>query len=324
MSDVILNDLDKRLLMELQYNFPIERNPFREIADRLGSTEEFIIKRIKELIEEEVIKRVGMYINFRAKGMEGALVAASIPPSTLDQFRRTALGIREITHNFIRNHPKYNVWFVIKSLNKEQLRNDVRSILSSIGVGEYVILYSKKNLKLSVKYDVIRGVSWGYNERTPDRIPTAEELGLKLEFLKSLSVPFEIVPDPFNKIAEKWNMKEEDLLELLRDLRKKHVIKDYGATINGEKVGIVENAMVLLQSNNIESSCHVLASEVKESTHVVLRETEEDWDYLCYCMIHGRNRNQLNEIASNIARITDAKSYMKLYSLDNLKPGVVM
>ncbi|MEM0113180.1 MAG: Lrp/AsnC family transcriptional regulator [Metallosphaera sp.] len=321
---ISLSDVQKNLVMELQYNFPVDETPFNVIADRTKLSLHDTLREIKNLIDLEVIKRIGMYVNFRVKGMEGALVAASIPLDQLDKFRREALHIRELTHNYIRNHPRYNVWYVIKAQNREALEKEVRYLMENVNTNDYIILFSKKNLKLSVKYDIIRGISWSKAEMPPDRIPTADELGLNMELLKSLSYPLPITERPFKSIAERFGYKEGDLVELISDLRKKHVIKDYGATINGDKVGITENAMLLINTDSFEVACNNIAENLNEATHVVLRESDKPWDYLCYCMLHGKDKSVIREASAKALRVTGAKSYMLLYSLDNLKPGIVM
>ncbi|MCH1771801.1 MULTISPECIES: Lrp/AsnC family transcriptional regulator [Metallosphaera] len=319
-----LADTQIKLLMELQYNFPLDEKPFDIVAGKLNLRTDLVLKETLNLIDSEIIKRVGMYVNFRSKGMEGALIAASIPLDQLDKFRREALHIRELTHNFIRNHPRYNVWYVLKAESKEVLEKRVRDLMEEVKAEDYVILFSKRNLKLSVKYDLIRGISWSKNEKTPEKIPTADELGLNMEFLKALSYPLPIVERPFKALAERFGYREAELVDLISELRSKHVIKDYGATVNGEKVGITENAMLLINTDNIEESCNRIAENLNEATHVVLRESNKPWDYLCYCMLHGRSKAVIREASMKALGITGAKSYMLLYSLDNLKPGIVM
>ncbi|MCI2415502.1 MAG: Lrp/AsnC family transcriptional regulator [Candidatus Aramenus sp.] len=315
---------DKLLLMELEYNFPEDPRPFEKIALKLGMTEDEVIAKVKKYIDKEVIKRVGMYVNFRSKGMEGALVAADIPLENLEKYRKMALGIRELTHNFIRNHPRYNVWYVIKAESKDTLDRKIENLMQEAGVRDYVILYSKRNLKLSVKYDIIRGISWSKPEGIPDKVPTAEDLGLDRELLKAMSMPLPITSRPFYEISQKFGYKEEELVDLIRELRGLHVIKDYGATLNGEKVGITENAMLLINTDNVEDSCIQIAEKLYEATHVVLRESNKPWDYLCYCMLHGKDKHVIRDAAKNAIQMTNAKSYMLLYSLENLKPGIVM
>lgn len=319
-----LNVEDKSLLMELEYNFPLSPSPYAEVAERLEMSEDEVIFKTKLFIENEIIKRIGMYINFRAKGMDGALVAADIPIENLEKYRRIALGIRELTHNFIRNHPRYNVWFVIKAENRDLLNRKIENLMNEVNATDYIILYSKRTLKLNVKYDVIRGVSWSENEEIPDKIPTADELGLNKELLKELSIPLPITKRPFEKIAKKFDMNEDELIDLIKELRKKHVVKDYGATLNGEKVGIRENAMLLFDTENIEEGCKNIALNLKEATHVVLRESNKPWNYLCYSMIHGKDKQVIYDTVKKAIKLANAKSYIILFSLENLKPGIVM
>jgi len=319
-----LNEIEQKVIMELEYNFPFDEKPFQLIGEKLGISEREVIEIVKGLIDREIVKRVGMYVSFRAKGMESALIAAAIPPENLEKFRKIALGIRELTHNFIRNHPRYNVWYVLKAEGKESLDKKIAELMSEVKCKEYVVLYSKKSLKLSVKYDVIKGVSYADNQPVHEKIPTAEELGIQKELLKDLSYPLSISERPFQKIAEKYNMKDSELVELIKELYEKGVIKDYGATINGEKVGITENAMMLINSEDIESSCYNIANKLKEATHVVLRESNMKWDYLCYAMIHAKSRGIISEVAKKAVTLANAKSYMLLFSLENLKPGIVI
>ncbi|ARM77108.1 AsnC family protein [Acidianus manzaensis] len=310
--------------MELEYNFPLSSTPYLDLSSKLGIREDELLSRIKTLIDNEIIKRIGMYINFRAKGMEGALVAADIPLDNLEKYRRISLGIHELTHNFIRNHPRYNVWLVIKAENRNQLDKKIESLMEEVNARDYVTLYSKKSLKLSVKYDIIRGISWSQVEELAEKVPTAEELGINKELLKQLSLPLPIVKRPFEDIAKKFNMSEDELVDLIYEMKKKHVVKDYGATLNGEKVGIKENAMLLLNTDNIEEGCNNIALNLREATHVVLRESNKPWDYLCYCMLHGRDKPTIYTAVKKAIELTNARSYMLLFSLDNLKPGIVI
>ncbi|MEM3758608.1 MAG: Lrp/AsnC family transcriptional regulator, partial [Saccharolobus sp.] len=151
-----ITDTDKQILMKLQYEFPFDPAPFKIISDQISLPEEMLINRVKTLVESGIIKRIGMYINFRSKGMDSALIGARIPTENIEKFRKIALGIRELTHNFVRDHPRYNIWFVLKAENREVLNKGIEDLLSQVNSDDYIILYSKKTLKLSVKYDVIR------------------------------------------------------------------------------------------------------------------------------------------------------------------------
>ncbi|MEM3226185.1 MAG: Lrp/AsnC family transcriptional regulator, partial [Saccharolobus sp.] len=63
-----ITDTDKQILMKLQYEFPFDPEPFKIISDQISLPEEMLINRVKTLVESGIIKRIGMYINFRSKG----------------------------------------------------------------------------------------------------------------------------------------------------------------------------------------------------------------------------------------------------------------
>ncbi len=315
----VLSDLDKEILMALEYDFPLDKEPYKVLAQRFGLTETELLEKIKNYIHDGIVKRIGMYVSFRAKGMDSALVAARIPENKIDLFRRRALGIKEITHNYIRTHPRYNVWYVIKAENRDSLNNKIKSLMDEVGAIEYVILYSEQTLKLSVKFDVIRGISYseGYVPRDEGKVDVDTEV------LKALSYPLPLVPRPFKELADRLGMTEDDLLDIISKLRDRGAIRDYGATLNGEKVGIKENGMLMISSNNLVESCEKLAG-IRETTHVVLRSSDKPWDYLCYAMLHAKSKRLILDVARNIVSELDVKNYMILFSTENLKPGIVI
>ena len=314
-----LSDLDKRILMALEYDFPLDKEPYRVLAQRFGLSENELLEKVKNYIHDGIVKRIGMYVSFRAKGMDSALVAAQIPENKIDFFRRKALEIKEITHNYIRIHPRYNVWYVIKAENRDALNNKIRTLMEEVGAVDYVILYSEQTLKLSVKFDIIRGISYSeaYVPKDTGRVDANPEL------LKVLSYPLPLVPRPFKEVAAKLGMSEDDLIDVVIKLRERGAIRDYGATLNGEKVGIIENGMLMISANNVAESCENLA-KIRETTHVVLRSSDKPWEYLCYAMLHAKSKKLIINVAKNIVNELDIKNYLILFSTENLKPGIVI
>lgn len=321
---------DKKLLMELEYNFPFSIEPYKELEERLNIPEDVILDKIKEFIHLQLIKRIGMYVNFRAKGLESALVGLKINEQYIQKFKRIALGIREITHNYVRDHPYYNIWIVIKEPSFEDIEKKILDLNKEVPIEDYILLYSKKTLKLNVKFDVINGISWSPLVHKREDLSIEEfnealrELRISSEFLKALSMPLPVTSRPFKQLAEKYNMTEDDIVNTLKELAKLDIIRDYGATLNGDKLGITENSMVLISSDDIENSCYDVLYNVPEATHIVLRESNKDWNYLCYFMIHGKDRRILMNRVKERLNQMNIKGYMMLFSTSNLKPGIVM
>ena len=320
-GEKMIDDLDKKILMELQYRFPLTETPYVEIAERLGLGFEELRRRIEALRSNLTIKRIGFNINYKASGKVAALVAMRIlDPDAKESLRRILLKDPEVTHNYVRNHDVYNIWFVIKRRSIDDLMASVGEIVGKVGSKEYLVLLGKRTYKLSVKFDLYKGVSWSEPEVLPERIPTFEELGLRKEPFSELARWIPVVERPYRGVAAKHGYKEDELVGLIRELYGKRVLRNIGATLEGGRVGIVRDGMVILKGS--EEDCLRIALEIPEATHVVYRTPlNGEWEYRAYFMVHADSEEKIGAVAEKASRIVGGRDYRILYSVENLKPG---
>src|SRR5213082_3621689 len=107
-----LDDLDKRLLNLMQGSFPIAPRPYQHVAAEAGIGEREAIDRVRQLIDERIIRQVTPIFDTRALGYSSMLVAAKVDP---EHPWRAANVINEhpgVSHNYLRNHD-FNIWFTI-------------------------------------------------------------------------------------------------------------------------------------------------------------------------------------------------------------------
>jgi len=114
MNDLIKNipdELDRHLLNDFQYGFPLESRPFKKIAERLDTTEGIVIDRFNELQAQGIVSRVGAV--FRANSIGASTLAAmSIPETRLEEIAAMVSDYSEVNHNYQREH-HFNLWFVV-------------------------------------------------------------------------------------------------------------------------------------------------------------------------------------------------------------------
>lgn len=303
----------KELLMEMQYDFPITQRPFEELGRRIGKSELWVIERVRELIKARVIRRIGALVNYRARGLVAALVGVKVPEPLVDDFAREVNRDPLVTHNFLRDYPHFNVWFVTKARSNEELEEKVRGLASRFGINDYVILYSLRTYKVDVKFDVFRGISRAKKTILPQEIPPIESTGLPREFFSAIK-SINISPEPFNRIAKLANINIDDLPKLIDDLRRSGIIRDFYATLDPEGVGFRENAMTVFQTSRCED-----AANIDEATHVVHRITVPGkWPYNCYFMIHGVSKDIIEETVRERLRSIGVEEFRLLYSIRNL------
>ncbi|MCD6348196.1 MAG: Lrp/AsnC family transcriptional regulator [Candidatus Korarchaeota archaeon] len=293
------------LLMKLQYEFPLDERPFTKVAEELGMSVDGLMGKVRRLKVEGVLKRIGFYVNYRSVGRFTALAAFASRGRWRELDREIGL---EVTHSYVRDHPKYDLWVVVKGSSREEVVRELERVSRKFGV-EYLLLPSKRVLRLSVKYDLLRGISRAASwDKVNPNPPAPEEVGVSREVIWRLrSLPLEV--RPYKELASITGCTEGSFVDLIREMLRMGILGDPGAALDGRKIGFHVNGMSLMKD------CGPLL-ERKEFTHVVERETPEDWPYPCYGMVHSTNRRVILDVLEELGNPPT------LFSLLDLRPGV--
>ncbi|ABW01000.1 Lrp/AsnC family transcriptional regulator [Caldivirga maquilingensis] len=315
----MLDDKSRELLMEAQYNFPITDRPFLELARRIGVTEDWVIDSLRRFKELGLVRRIGALVNYRARGMVSALVALRVRDDLVNEVAAEINRDKYVTHNFLRLHNRYNIWYVTKATSKGELEDKVRSVVNKFALSpeDYVILYAEKTYKIDVKFDLNVGVSRAKVHRLPETNLKLEDVGLPLEFYEMIK-SINIVKEPFNEIKDKFKIPISRMTELIGELRDKGVIRDFYAMIDPDLAGFKANAMVTFSISDCEE-----VANIDEATHVVKRIiVPGKWNHNCYFMIHGVNYNIISSIVQDRLSKLGVTEYDVLPSIRNLLPNM--
>ncbi|MGO0122850.1 siroheme decarboxylase subunit alpha [Desulfothermobacter acidiphilus] len=163
-----LSAADRRLLAALQKGFPPVPKPFQELAAQVGMSEEAVLARLNELKDKGVIRRLGAIIDSRKIGYTGTLCALSVPPQRIPEVAEVINSYPEVTHNYVREHEVYNVWFTILAPSSERIEQILQEIKSKTGIQRSLNLPARRIFKIRVKFDL---------EGDHDRTGTAPDTG---------------------------------------------------------------------------------------------------------------------------------------------------
>lgn len=319
-----LTSLEVEALMKLQYEFPLTPTPFLDVAYSLDLKFDNLAFILRGLVKRGILKRVGFYYNYKAQGHTAALIAFSCGGS-YEGIAEVLRGDPLVTHNFLRDHPEYDVWAVIKRSTKEELLAYIDDIALRNNVKKWIALFSKKTYKLSVKFDLREGFSRsGPYSKVIENPPRPEDIGVDPMIPRLVRV-LNIDERPYKIIADRLRLNEEELVSLVREMLDKGILGDPGATIEGDRVGFTENAMVVMEPIDDEYKLCECAAELPYSTHVVLREPYPpgSWTHTCYFMIHAVSREKIYSIIEEARKLCKPKSLIPIFSIMDLKPGVV-
>ena len=118
---------------------------------------------------------------------------------------------------------------------------------------------------------------------------------------------------PFTEIGKKLGLEEKEVVEIIKKLKEKKVIRRLGATLRHNKAGYTANAMVAWYVP--EEKVEEIGSELAKNpliTHCYLRKTYSDWKYNLYTMIHARSEDELNKIIKEISERFELYEYQVL------------
>jgi Lrp/AsnC family transcriptional regulator for asnA, asnC and gidA len=90
-----MDELDRLILQTLQED---GRTPFTQIARQAGVSETTIRSRYRSLVEQGVIRTVGVVDPYALGFQAPAIIALSVEPGMTDQVARTIVGFPEVSY----------------------------------------------------------------------------------------------------------------------------------------------------------------------------------------------------------------------------------
>ncbi|WP_052296961.1 Lrp/AsnC family transcriptional regulator [Pyrolobus fumarii] len=321
-----LGEFERRALMLLQYEFPLDSlDPFEHVAVKLGVDTDHLLSALQRLAEQGILKRVGFYVNPRSRRKSVALVA--FRGGNVDKAASLCASDDEVTHCYERDGGEWRVWVVRRARSIDELLSWAASFARNIGADGFEVLVARRVHRLSVKYDLYRGVSRaGPYTRVVLNPPSPEELGLPSE-LPALVRSLPLSRRPYASIAERLGLREEDVLQGVKLLLERGVLGDPGAVLDGHRIGFRYNAMVVAwPRTSTERLCEEIVDNIPEATHIVERlpypsDTKAYWAPTCYAMVHGVSRDVIEPVIRRVEQLDSVDRVEVLYSVRDLKPG---
>lgn len=148
-----LSQFDRELLNILQENLPVSPQPFKDVAETLGTSEESVLGALQRLKREGYIRRIGAFFDSEKLGYVGSLIALKVEPQKLDEVANAINKYAGVTHNYEREG-KYNLWFTLNSPNESFEKKTIEEIRSLDGVTELLNLKATKKYKVNVAFNL--------------------------------------------------------------------------------------------------------------------------------------------------------------------------
>ncbi|KUO49567.1 MAG: hypothetical protein APF76_03405 [Desulfitibacter sp. BRH_c19] len=143
---------DKQILSIIQSDFPIVARPYLCIAKKVGLSEAEVLMRLKKLLADGLIRRIGAVLDSKCLGYSSTLCAMQVSEERIPDVATVISSYEGVTHNYIREH-KYNLWFTLICNSPQMLNYIIQEITNKTGITVHT-LPAMKLFKISVKLPV--------------------------------------------------------------------------------------------------------------------------------------------------------------------------
>jgi DNA-binding Lrp family transcriptional regulator len=321
---VRLSKLQKRLCNELQDGLGICSRPFDDLAKFLGSDEKTVLREIGQLKKSGIIRRISALINYQALGLTGTLVAAHIPEENLKEVAEAVNSLAEVSHNYRRTH-HFNLWFTLQGESVEQIEVTLSNLSGRFGV-DFHSLPVKRVFKLDVRFDAeserqpVGDVEQGQEEIRGKGEKGKIELGeSEKKVLAGLQEDLDLTSEPFDFLCGE-GLEEGEVLEIIKGLIDKGVIRRIAGVVDHRKLGFVVN--VLFCSEVAEDRVVTAGERLARFgmvSHCYERETFEGWPYNLFAMMHARSMGEIQHVINRFVGAEGIDSFELLPTAAELK-----
>lgn len=143
---------------------------------------------------------------------------------------------------------------------------------------------------------------------------------IEKKVIASIQQDMPVVERPYLHIARRIGISEDTLLEALRSLCARGIIRRFGATLRHQRTGYQANAMAAwrVAEERIDAVGSLMAS-FRQVSHCYRRNPTPHWPYNLYTMIHAEDEAACRETAGEMSRAAGVNDYALLFSREELK-----
>ena len=314
--------IDKQLLNNIQWSFPLADRPYLEISKQHNISEDEVMNRIAYMKDMGLIRQINAIFDTRRLGYKSALVAFAVKPDKLDYVANEVNKHPGVSHNYERNHD-FNMWFTLAVPPYGDMKTDLDRLASLDGVIKYRLLPTLKLYKIGVRLDMVND-----DAENPKPMDEVKQLNSKKfditeddkHFIRELQKDLKVIPEPFKEMAENLGITTTELFAKAKEYEKNGVMRRFAAILRHRDAGFSANGMIVWQvcEDKIDEIGYKLAA-FPQVSHCYRRPVYSDWQFNLFSMIHARTLEAAEKIAVQMSETVGIKNYRILFSSREFK-----
>ena len=331
-----LTRLDRAIINAFQGGFPVVERPFEPAAAALRDrgidvTPTELRERIAHLDEAGTLSRFGALVNAEEIGGTATLVAMHAPADRFDEVAEAVNAHREVAHNYEREHPHLNMWFVVSVADEDRVREVLDGIEVETGQETYN-MPKRREFRVEAKFLVDGPIPEGDVDRsglgpevtpTDRRALTPAERDLVVEIQGGLP----ITDTPYADVAGAIGSDPAWVVETIKRFEREGKVRRVGVVPNHYALGYTENGMTVWDvPDDVVDEVGPAVASLPFVTHCYQRPRHEGvWPYNFFAMTHGRSESEsdrrIEQVGETMAEYWDVADddWDSLFSTQILK-----
>ena len=321
-TTAVLDDLDKEILNEIQWTFPLVEKPFVVMAQKFDISPKVLMKKLLRLKEIGVLRQLSAIFDTRKLGYKSSLVAMEIQDDKLEYVASQINRHPGVSHNYERDH-RFNLWFTLATPPGSDLKTELDKFSVLPGIRNVRMLPTIKLFKIGVKLDMVEDKKHQVKpSETKKQIknvvftPTEQDK----EFIRHLQKDLPIVEEPFLEYSRSLGITVNEIFSKLKEYEDIGVLRRFAAILRHRDAGFTANGMIVwkVPTDKIGSVGEKLGA-FPQVSHCYQRPTYPDWPYNVFSMIHCKSVDEANVVAAQIEQQIDVHEYKILFSSREFK-----
>ena len=147
----MLTQLEKKVIAAIQGDIPITQTPYRELAKKMGMTEDQFLATLQGLCRRGVIRRFGATLRHQKTGFSAnAMTAWQVDENRIETVGRQMAAHSAVSHCYRRDPAPdwpYNLYTMIHAPDVQTCRQIAQDLATETNVHKYQQLFSRRELK---------------------------------------------------------------------------------------------------------------------------------------------------------------------------------
>lgn len=151
-----MDDLDRRIIMATQEGLPLTLRPYDDVAKTVDADPADVIERMKRMLDQGIIRRIGVVPNHYALGYRGnGMTVWDVPDDRIQELGRKVGALDYVSHCYHRPrhlpHWPYNLFCMVHGKDRQSVEEQTARIAAILGntARDHRILFSTRILKKS-------------------------------------------------------------------------------------------------------------------------------------------------------------------------------